>query len=309
MTTTSPYVRCGGATTLGPPCKNHKDTCPHTAAHQRLAAARARAAGAATVRPGTAVPALAPAQPAAPGLYEIPTALEGWRDTHAELTSQMVAAAGGTPVTLATPYGILSVRIARMNMAPTTAPAEYHLWVSGTVAVGGRAYKVWGPAGGLLISPTDGLSNYDDEEIEHIRGHVEASLVRPKGEHVELYALADAEKCVGWVGRATRNFTVTPAGNGLGVNQHVRNAQVALLKMWAVDLPEPARQIAYSWAEADFAGSGADLRDAASEVADLRGGASTVALSMIEAGYTGPPEDLAPIAEATVLHPVYHGAP
>jgi len=238
-----------------------------------------------------------------PDFYEIPTTLEGWRDTRDELTSRVAARRGAPAVLLTTPYGTLAIWVARMGMAPTTAPAEDLLWVSGRLTVDGRAYKVWGPPPGELISPTDGLSHYDDAEMAQVRNAVAEALQRPDGEHVELYALTIAEKGVRWAGLATKNFADDPNG------RDTRWAREAPCRLASVGLAPASRRVAFRWVDAGFVGSVADLRDAASDVADLRGGAYGVALSMIDGGYTGPPEDLAPIAEATVQHPVYHGAP
>jgi len=312
MTTTSPYVQCNGATTLGPPCKNHRDTCPHKAAHQRIAADRARAqAGAAQRNPGTVAPVLVAAQSADPDFYEIPDTLEGWRGTHDALVDRMAVLSGAAPVALTTPYGTLGVQFGRsvpgVDVWDTGMPGEHALRVSGRLAFGGSVYTVEGPAGRPNITPADGLAHYYQAGVDGVRDAVGAALQSPDGDHAELYALAEAGRCVRVVAYITRNFTIAPSGGAK--SPYFRDAQEVLCTLGVVVLAPETRQVAARWVGAGYAGSVADLRDAASDVADLRGGAYTVALTMIDAGYAGPPEDLAPIATATVLHPVYHGAP
>jgi len=69
------------------------------------------------------------------------------------------------------------------------------------------------------------------------------------------------------------------------------------------------RRVALQWVTDGFVGSPTDLRDAAAAIADLQDVALGVALDKIAKGYTGPPGELAPLAEATVKHPASHVAP
>jgi len=104
------------------------------------------------------------------------------------------------------------------------------------------------------------------------------------------------------LGYETRNFAVPVTGAFDAGSLY--GAHVDLLTYAAANLPPRARRLAAAWAFEDFSGSAQELRDAALVITeDLPDGAYDVAMSMLDAGYTGPPEDLLAVVAATVSAP------
>jgi len=128
------------------------------------------------------------------------------------------------------------------------------------------------------------------------------------GAHAELRYLYCAERSVRELGYETRNFTVPVTGAFDAGSLH--GAHVDLLTYAAANLPPRARRLAAVWAFEDFPGSAQELRDAALIITeDLPDGAYDVALTMLDAGYTGHPEELLAVVAATVAQPARHATP